>query len=262
MAGQWRVPLRVGRTNDVTSAFAALLLVLTMNGCVPIPYRPSASVAHEPVTAEESAAITLSTNRNQRMIEYLSKSIQHDVPRVVLVDGTSYLYGPIGSRDTLAGVLAPHETSPAAPVADYLLAVGTPIHRRLHDTGFAAPFPYFPLIWVGYEKIQSRESLSASLVELPVDPQVPPAADSLHVSSTYSEFIAALVYGVATVAMPQTAVRSALARDVAHTLAAAHPTGTIRLVVVAQEGGTAEPNSVGDGRPPRQVVVDARGAIP
>ena len=133
MAGQWRVPLGVGRANGVTSAFAALLLVLTMNGCVPIPYRPSASVGHEPFAAEEIAAITLSTNRNQRMIEYLSKSIQHDVPRVVLVDGTSYLYGPTGSRDTLAGVLAPHETSPAAPVADYLLAVGTPIHRQLHE---------------------------------------------------------------------------------------------------------------------------------
>jgi hypothetical protein len=262
MAGQWRVALRVGRLHDVTGAFAALLLVLMMTGCVPIPYRPSASVSHEPVTTGELAAITLSTNRNQQMIEYLSKSIQHDVPRVVLVDGTSYLYGPAGSRDTLAAVLAPREASPAAPVADYLLAVGTPMHRQLHDTGFAAPYPYFPLIWVGYEKIQSRESLTASLVELPVDPQVPPAADSLHVSSTYSEVIAALVYGVATVAMPERAVRRALAHDVAHTLAAAHPTGTIRLVVVAQEGGSAEPDTRGDGRPPRQVEVDAGGVIP
>jgi hypothetical protein len=96
---------------------------------------------------------------------------------------------------------------------------------------------FFPVFWVGYEKTQSRESLVATLVDL----HAPTPADELLVSSTYSEVIASFAYGVATVAMPQRALRDALAGEVARTLGAAHPVGPIRLIVVAQSGGTAEP---------------------
>jgi len=82
------------------------------------------------------------------------------------------------------------------------------------------------------------------------------------VSSTYSEVIASLAYGVATIAMPESALRQALARDVAHTLTTAHPTGTIRLIVLAQDGGLAEENPKDSKRPPPQVVAGARRAAP
>jgi len=224
------------------------LAAMTLTGCVPIPYRPSASVSHTPVSAEQAAAISVSPKRNGGMLESLSRSIQHAERRVTLVDGREYL-NRLGSQRTLAEVLAgrdPSSTSPVAVNADYLLCVGSPVHRQLHDTGAAAPFVPFPIFWVGYEKIQSRESLIASLVDLHA---VTPA-DALQVSSTYSEVIASFAYGVATVAMPEGALREALARDVAHTIGAAHPAGPIRLIVLAQNGGTAEPERKDPRKPP------------
>jgi hypothetical protein len=234
-----------------------LLLALLLSGCVPIPYKPGASVSHQPVTAEESAAITLSA-RDFGMREPLSKSIQHAEPRITVIDGNRYSLS--AGHGTLAEVLAGRDASsasPEAPEADYVLCVGAPVYRQLHDTGVAAPFPYFPVIWVGYEKVQSRESLVATLVDL----HAPTPADELLVSSTYSEVIAALVYGVATVAMPQTALRDALAKEVAHTIGSAHPAGPIRLLVLAQTGGTAEPDPKSPGKPSAPVMVKADAAI-
>jgi hypothetical protein len=124
--------------------------------------------------------------------------------------------------------------------------VGKPVYRRLHDTGAAAPFPYFPVIWVGYEKIQSRSVLSASFVDL----HDLRAADELLVASNYPEFIASLVYGVTTVARPQAALEQALAEEVVHRLAAAHPRGAIRLAVVTQTGDAAESGGQGTRAPP------------
>jgi len=242
MGEQWRVLL--------------LLLAIGLSGCVPIPYRPSASVGHTAVTAEEAAAITLSANRDRALIESVSKSIRKAEPRIELVDGTQYLNNLPAGHGTLSAVLAGHDASPAAPDADYLLCVGSKVHRQLHDTGAAAPFPYLPIFWVGYEKVQSRESLAASLVDL----HTPAAGESLQVSSTYSEVIASLGYGVATIAMPESALRQALARDVAHTLATAHPTGTIRLIVLAQDGGLTEENPKDSKRPPPQAVAEAKRA--
>jgi hypothetical protein len=231
----------------------AWLLAMTLSGCVPIPYKPSASVSHTPVTAEESSALILSAKHNG-MLESLSKSIQHAEPRVTLVDGTRYSI--IAGHGTLAEVLAGRDASSSstdAPDADYLLCVGAPVHRQLHDTGAAAPFIFFPAFWVGYEKTQSRESLVATLVDL----RAPTPAEELLVSSTYSEVIASLVYGVGTVAMPQSALRDALAKDVAHTIGTAHPAGAIRLIVLAQNGGTAEPDPRDSRKPPGPVVVRA-----
>jgi hypothetical protein len=240
MAGQWRI--------------LVLGLAIAASGCVPIPYKPSASVTHVPVTAEEASVITVSASAHRGMLEPLAKSIHRGEPRIVVVDGAAYLASLMGSG-TLADVVGGDEGSGAA-LADYLLCVGAPVQRQLHDTGLAAPFPYFPLIWVGYEKIQSRASLTASLVDL----HVPHSAESLEVSSTYSEFIAAAVYGVATIARPQAALRDALAADVAHRLAIEHPTGTIRLIVLAQDGGDAEPDPNHGEDPPAQAVADAQGA--
>jgi len=260
MAGLMRIKLRqAGRARGVSAAGAVLLLAVTLSGCVPIPYRPSASVTHEPVTTQESSAITLSPKRNFGMLEPLSKSIQHAEPRVTLVDGDEYLNRLGASHGTLAEVLARRDaasSSSAAPGADYLLCVGAPVHRQLHDTGAAAPFIFFPAFWVGYEKVQSHESLVASLVNL----HTPTPADGLRVSSTYSEVIASLVYGVGTIAMPQSALREALARDVAHTIGAAHPVGPIRLIVLGQKGGTAEPDPNNARKPPAPVLAKADGA--
>jgi len=244
MAGLWRTLL-------------ALLLAITASACVPIPYKPSASVSHKQVTAEESSAITLSAKRDFGMLESLSKSIEHTEPRVTLVDGTRYSIS--GGHGTLAEVLVGRDassSSPEAADADFLLCVGLPVHRQLHDTGAAAPFVFFPVFWVGYEKTQSRESLVATLVDL----HAPTPADGLLVSSTYSEVIASFAYGVATVAMPEKALREALAKEVAHTLGAAHPTGPIRLIVLAQSGATAEPDPRDTRKPPGPIVVEADDA--
>ena len=174
----------------------------------------------------------------------------------MLVDSGRYLTTLQAGHGTLADVLTSDAGAPAAPMADYLLCVGSPVHRKLHDTGDAEPFPYLPVIWVGYEKVQSRDSLTASLIDL----HAPQGAEILEASTTYSEVIAAMVYGIGTIAMPQTALRDALAKDVAHKLAGAQPTGTIRLIVLAQDGGSAEPDPKDNGKHPQQVASETRQA--
>ena len=242
MAGQWRNLL-------------VLSVAIATTACVPIPYKPSASVNHVAVTPDAASAITLSSSRRD-FAESLTKAIQQIEPRIVLVDGFSYLTTLAAAHGTLADVLTSDPASPAAAMADYLLCVGSPVHRKLHDTGDAEPFPYFPVVWVGYEKVQSRDSLTASLIDL----HAPQGAEILEASTTYSEVIAAMVYGVGTVAMPQTALRNALAVDIAHKLASAQPTGTIRLIVLAQDGGSAEPDPKDNGNHPQQVVSGTRQA--
>jgi len=239
MAGQWRV--------------LVLLVAIAATGCVPIPYKPSAGVNHVPITAEEASAITLSSGRDRAaLIGPLVKSMRHAEHRIVVVDGTPDIASLTAGQGTLAGVLKGADGSGAAPDADYLLCVGSQVHRQLHDTGAAAPFPYFPVIWVGYEKVQSRDSVIASLIDLHTG-----LADRLEVSTTYSEVIAAAVYGIATVARPGAALRDALAAEVAHRLAVARATGAIRLIVVAQEGGTAEADPNKPKPEPRHEVAQA-----
>jgi hypothetical protein len=236
--------------------FRVLILALSIaaTGCVPIPYKPSASVNHAPVTAEEASAITVSSASHHGFIEPVEKSIHQMEPRIVVIDGAPYLAKLASAQGTLIEVLSTDRTPVAAPPADYLLCIGTPVHRQLHDTGAAAPFIPLPVIWVGYEKVQSRDSVVASLVDLRAH-----SAEHLEVSSTYSEVIAAAVYGVATIARPQAALRDALAADVAHELAALQPTGSIRILVLAQEGGSTEVNPQQGAASPQQVVADAQG---
>jgi len=61
------------------------------------------------------------------------------------------------------------------------------------------------------------------------------------------------VYGVGTIAMTDTPMRHALAADVVHAMAAAHPTGEIRLMILTQEGGDAEGAHVCAPEPPQTV---------
>jgi hypothetical protein len=227
---------------------AVLLALGVLSGCVPIPYKPVATVNHTPIEASAAAAIVIQSSAADSMPESVAKSIRRVEPRVVLTDARQYLSAVLPSgQGTLSDLLSASRSAAATPLAvDYLLCVGKPAYRQLHDTGAAEPFPYFPVIWVGYEKIQSRSTLSASFVDLH-DPQ---ATDELLIASDYSEVVAALVYGVATVARPRAALEQALATDVAHRLAAAHPTGPIRLAVVMQSGGAAEAAGQSSRKPP------------
>jgi hypothetical protein len=224
-----------------------LVLAVAATGCVPIPYKPAAGVNHAPVTAEEASTITVTSAFHYGFIEPVAKSLHQIEPRIVVVDGAPYL-------GTLTEVLSTDPAALAAPGADYLLCIGKPVHRQLHDTGAAAPAMPLPVIWVGYEKVQSRDSVVASLVDLQAH-----SAERLEVSSTYNEVIAAAVYGIATIARPQAALRDALATDVAHKLAARQPTGSIRILVLGQNGGSMEADPRPGAASAPQVVAGTQG---
>jgi hypothetical protein len=130
-------------------------------------------------------------------------------------------------------------------------------HRRTLALGVAIavsgcmPIPYKPAASVTYLPVTSEE---ASAVTVSASTR----RGMIGVSSTYSEFIAAAVYGVATIARPQAALRDALAADVAHRLASAHPAGAIRLIVLAQDGGVEEGDPNHAEQPAAQAVTDAQ----
>jgi hypothetical protein len=206
------------------------ILAGMLAGCVPVPFRPSAAVTHTAVTTDETATRVEVARKNSEA-RSVATAIQHDEPRVQLIDPAAIfvrLGDPNGAK-LGALMIAAHEGDQAL-AADYVLSVGEPTYRQLHDTGAAAPFLFMPSM-IGYEKIQSQEVLPAILLDLR-DPQ---AFQVLCASSTYSEVATGLVYGVMTIAMPEPALRNSLAREVAHTVAAAQPEGPIRLLVVSQE---------------------------
>jgi hypothetical protein len=131
---------------------------------------------------------------------------------------------------TLAELVGASRADDAPALAvDYVLCVGEPEDHKLHDTGDFGAFPPFV---VGYEKVQFRSVLPASMVDL----HRPQAADELLATSTYNNIVAGFAYGFAHIARSQAALEQALVTDVVHTLAAAHPTGPIRLAVVAERG--------------------------
>ncbi len=224
------------RRGWLTAPLATLLvLFMGMSGCVPVPYRPAATLSHTPVGGDTAASIKVSPGSQRAMVESLAESIHEAEPRI-FVDTHPLPDAVFSHGSTLAQILdPPHAAEMAARPADYLLTVGPMVHRQLHDTGDAEPVPFFPVIWVGYEKRQSADTLCASFADL----HEPQTVDGILVASAYTEVIAAMVYGVGTIAMPEAPMRHVLAQDVAHRLAAAHPTGAIRLTILAQEGGDA-----------------------
>jgi hypothetical protein len=232
-----------------------LVLCLGMSGCVPVPYRPSATVSHTPVGGDAATTIYVSSvtlARNRSMIESLARSIHEAEPRIS-VDTEPSVDTLFSDGPSLAQILHPaHATKMAAQPVDYLLTVGPMVHRQLHDTGDAEPF-VIPVVWVGYEKVQSMETLCASFADL----HEPQTVDGIVVSSHYTEVIAALVYGVSTIAMPESPMLRALAEEVAHKLAAAHPRGDIHLTLLAQDGGDAPGTHLCTPEPSKPTTVRA-----
>ena len=227
---------------------ALLVPFMGMSGCVPVPYRPAASASHGPVGTAASS-IVVSSSSKLAMAGSLAEEIHKLDPRIV-VDTQPDVATVFSRGPELKQMIDPvHAAELAALPADYLLTIGPKVHRQLHDTGAAAPFVYFPVIWVGYEKVQSVDTLCASFVDL----HAPQTVDEILVASPYTEVIAALVYGVGTIAMTDTPMRHALAADVVHAMAAAHPTGEIRLMILTQEGGDAEGAHVCAPEPPQTV---------
>ncbi len=228
-----------------------ILACLFLAGCVPVPFKPSATVSQTAVGPEQTAPrLALADERSEA--HSVAKAIRHGEPRIVLVDAASWS-ARVGTAATLPEVLAAaHEGHPEL-AADYLLSVGEPTNHQLHDTGAAAPFLFVPSV-VGYEKIQSIGTLSATLVDL----KEPQSLEVLCASSTYSEVAAGLFYGVMTVAMPEAALRDALAKEVTHRLAVMQPAGTIRLLVLSQDPRSKDPKAP----PARAAAGCSAGHIP
>jgi hypothetical protein len=221
-------PLRRGR------ALASVAVLAGLGGlaaCVPIPYRPAASVTHVGIAPDDAAATVLVIDAGQRLTRPLGKSLQHEDPRIELVDAQAFVSRLAPPRTwtvaDVAAVCAPEE--PPCP-ADYLLSVGTPDKQKLHDTGAWSPFLFVPSV-VGYEKTQSREVLAATLLDL----HHPEVSERLFSVSNYTEVTAGLFYGFSTIALPDSAVQHALVRDVARRLAQTQPQGVVRLVMFREE---------------------------
>lgn len=141
----------------------AILTCVFLAGCVPVPFKPSAAVRQSAVGPEQSAPpVTIADERSEA--HSVAKAIRHAEPRIVLVDAASF--SPrLGTLATLPEVLAAARDGHQDLAADYVLSVGEPTNHQLHDTGAAAPFLFMPAV-VGYEKIQSIGTLSATLVDL------------------------------------------------------------------------------------------------
>lgn len=228
---------RTDRAGRVTLRSVATTLLLACaclaGGCVPIPYKPTAAVSHEPVAGNAAETIALRPGgSNDTRPDSIAKAIHKDEPRVMIVDATQYLEGVLpGGYGTLAELLDASRNGAAAPFeVDYVLCIGEAEEKKLHQTGDIGAVPPFV---VGYTKMQWRAILPASMVDV----RNPQAADGLLATTTYTEVIAGFAYGFATIGRPQAALEEALAADVAHRLTAEHPRGAIRLAVVAQRGG-------------------------
>jgi acyl-CoA synthetase (AMP-forming)/AMP-acid ligase II len=208
------------------AARITIVACLLLAGCVPVPFKPSATVSQTPVTADNAVPL-VSAASGRSEAHSVAKAIREEDPRVVLVSAAAFS-DRIGAVDVaLTDVLAIARAGQQPLAADYILSVGEPTHRQLHDTGAAG---FFYITVVGYEKTQSIDSLPATLLDL----RDPKSLQVLCASSAYSEVTTGLVYGVMTIGLPEPGLRKALAREVTRTLAEAQPAGAIRLLVVSQ----------------------------
>ena len=200
--------------------------VVLASGCVPVPYRPSATVTEVPTVASDARSMVLTTD-DQDWLRSVEDSIRKADPRVTFVDAPSYLRDAAPSGTGIE-LLAQHDSPAPMATADFVLSVGTPRHRSISDTGMISAVP--PFI-VGYEKFHQTEELSATMVDLGHNER----SEAMFVLSDYSEVAAGLAYGVVVFAMPVSAVRKALVEHVVQRLHDAQPTGPVRLAVVHQD---------------------------
>ena len=145
-----------GPSRTTVARYAARITILAsllLAGCVPVPFKPSATVTQTPVTPDNAVPL-VSAATGASEAHSVAKAIHAEDPRVLLVDAATFS-GRIGTAGVaLNEVLAAARAGQQALAADYLLSVGEPAHRQLHDTG-AAGF-YFITV-VGYEDAEHRD---------------------------------------------------------------------------------------------------------
>jgi hypothetical protein len=205
-------------------------------GCltIPIPFRPGSSVLLSPGTNEESD-FELRADKHWPWGESLGKTIAHRDQRIVIVDPEEFLTAmfPDGNH-TLSQLLLGRDPDSHQSTADCILFVGSPHDAKPKDAG-VGPF------LLGYAQTKRAESAAAILLNLRNDRE--PMRFSIE--SHYAQTTAGVgIVGVATIGVPENAVRRGVTSEVIRLLAREQPSGLIRLVVLpyfADQGPSAAP---------------------
>jgi hypothetical protein len=210
------------------ASLAAAVLLVSLAGCLVIPYRPAAVTAPPNPAHAPDATVLLSFGPRQDLDEY-REGLARACERCTFVHG-------LAARDALfpeGGWSFAELLSPAAAArrpasgADFLVVVEPERAECAYSWGEVVWY----LIFVGLEYERPRVTATAELVDLR-------SGAVLERSSSTAEggsFGIGLVYGLFVAADSQASARNAVLERIAAALVAAAPTGPIRVAVLAAE---------------------------
>src|SRR5215475_6914228 len=91
---QARMSTAISHPSRPLKTMAPIVVALTsvwLAACVPVPYRPAASVTHVAIAPEDAAATVLAVDSVSGVTQPVAKSLRHEEPRVVIVDPAAFM---------------------------------------------------------------------------------------------------------------------------------------------------------------------------
>lgn len=232
----------------------ALLLILSLAGCVVIPYEPEAETRHalEDVPDPELVGVSVGP---RRFLAQMSKAIRKADPRIEDVDGQAFIdaAAPDGKL-TLAGLLDP-ATGPRIEAldVDYLVLLAEPETEELRSRGGMG----FYLGFFGLFETKSSSIFWAAIVDL----EELKLVEQLTSTATGTDRGVGLFYGLFIVSDTRGGAEKALVGRVVDDIAAARPAGPVRVVFLASEPIRTAEDVAAEERAARHTLWVSPGAI-
>jgi hypothetical protein len=202
--------------------------MLPLTGCVVIPYTPSSETKHDrsDVANPEYARLTVGP---REFLEKMAKETLQEDDRLEQVDGQTFIDTASPDQElTLARLLEPGTQALIEPLdVDYLVLFGIPKDETLEKVGGGVAY----LGFYGLEKDKTSTTYWAAVIDLHELLLV----EQLTTQSIGTDVGIGLFYGLFVASDTAGGARKGVIHHVVETIANAKPTGSVRVVFLADE---------------------------
>lgn len=211
-------------------AMMAIGVVATLvAGCVVVPYSPPAESSSTPVRLEQADRVLLTVGPRQ-LLEDTSDALRRRDRDIEIVDSFAFRSAAFPEGDwRLSRLLDPERhVLLAASGADYLVVVGPVLTGLPDEHGFFVGTAY------GFYGAQANITQGSALM-LIVDLARGEVLDALRTRAEGTDVAVGFFYGLIIHATTESSVRRACLDSVVETLRRVHPSGRLRVALMAAE---------------------------
>jgi len=201
--------------------------MLCLAACVVIPYRPASETKHDLSQVPHPEQVVLGVGR-RTFLDDAAKAVMKEEKRIQRIDGQTFIDAASPDQPlTLAHLLDPATRAAIAPLdVDYLVVFADP-EQATKSWGDM-------MFYMGFVGLQ-KETTTTTFRAVVVDLKRLEAVEQLTTQSTGTNAGIGAFYGLFVVGDTSAAARTGVVRHVAQSIAAARPTGTVRVVFLSSE---------------------------